>query len=652
MQWPIASVRQTAIGVLVTSISLVCIAGSGARQADKSREMPPRAADELAKVVDRLDAAAVQFDADHNEVLSPKEQKELLKFIAAKHGQPWADRVGAFLRSTDANGDGSIDRAEWTGAIDRIRHRPAPRPGVKQTCMVQMSDGKHLATDVYLPDGEGPFPVVFSRTPYGRTKASGSAAGINASGCAFVVQDMRGRFDSEGENLPFIGCGWGEHKDGFQSIAWLHKQPWCNGKVCTMGGSAGGITQNLMAGAVPVGLTAQYMTVAAASMYHHAAYVGGALRKCQVENWSRNNHFDPRAAELMRAHPAYDDYWRGLDSTLKYSVMNVPAVHVSGWFDTFAQGTIDAFVGRQHLGAEGARGKQKLVMGPWDHAVGRQKVGELVFPNSRFPEQYSGSRWFEYHLLGVDNGMMREPAVIYYVMGDTNDPKSPGNQWRQAEDWPVPSTATNYYFGADGTLANGTPRDASAAAVEYTFDPTDPCPTIGGGNLTIPSGPRNQNRIESRKDVMLFTSKPLAEPLEVTGRVTARFFVTSSAADSDLSVRLCDVYPDGKSYLMAEGMLRLRYRNSFEKPEPLVPGRMAETMVDCWSTSVVFNRGHRVRVAVTSSNFPRFDVNPGTGNPWSDAGPKVKQTNRIHCDSAHPSCIVLPVVGKNKPGHG
>ena len=178
----------------------------------------------------------------------------------------------------------------------------------------------------------------------------------------------------------------------------------------------------------------------------------------------------------------------------------------------------------------------------------------------------------------------------------------------------------------------------------YVFDPGNPCPTVGGNNLTIERGPMNQNRIESRGDVVLFTTSPLASPVEVTGRVKAKISVSSSAADTDLSVRLCDVYPDGKSYLMAEGTLRLRYRNSKEKPELLTPGKIEEVTVDCWSTSIIFNRGHRIRVAVTSSNYPRLDLNPGTGNPWQDGEPIVKQTNQIYCDATHASCVLLPVV--------
>jgi hypothetical protein len=235
-------------------------------------------------------------------------------------------------------------------------------------------------------------------------------------------------------------------------------------------------------------------------------------------------------------------------------------------------------------------------------------------------------------------------------MGDTSDPKAPGNEWHTATDWPVPAKDTPYYFAKDGRLADQKPGGAASdpSFVQYTFDPANPCPTIGGRNLTIPRGPRNQNALETRPDVELFTTPPLAEPVEVTGQLIAKLFVSSSAADTDMSVRLCDVYPDGKSYIFSEGMLRLRYRNSFEKPEPLPKDQIVPVTVDCWSTSLIFNKGHRIRVTVTSSNYPRFDVNPGTGQPGSEKGPTVKQTNRIYCDADHPSCMILPVVAKEK----
>ena len=509
--------------------------------------------------------------------------------------------------------------------------------------MVPMSDGVKLATDVYLPGGKEPFPVILERTPYGR--ATRAMAGATREGYAIVVQDVRGRFDSGGENLPFVGCGWADHQDGAETIAWIRAQSWCNGKIGTMGGSAQGITQNLMAGAAPQGLTAQFIRFAAGDLYSQAAYVGGAWRKEQVEGWTEEHKFDPKAIELWRAHPCFDEYWEKFDTSGKFPVMNVPAVHVGGWFDTFSQGTIDEFLGRQNKGAEGGKGRQKLVMGPWVHGASRRgPQGELTFPNADFPAAYAEMRWFACLLKGADNGVLKEPAVAYYVMGDTSDPKAPGNQWRYADAWPIPCAQTPYYFDKGGKLTTTRPGSVESQYDEYTFDPAVPCPTIGGRNLEIKNGPMDQRSVEGRKDVVTFTTEPLKEPVEVTGRIAAKIFVSSSAADTDLSIRLCDVYGDGKSYLMAEGMLRLRYRKSLTKVAPLTPGEVYEVTVDCWSTSVVINKGHRIRVTVTSSNYPRFDLNPGTGKTWTDGGEFVKQTNRIYCDGRNSSAIILPVV--------
>ena len=514
-----------------------------------------------------------------------------------------------------------------------------------KTFMVEMGDGVHLATDVVLPPmGEGPWPAVLSRTPYGRTQ--GGAPQVAAMlGYAAVSQDMRGRFDSEGENLPFIGCGWVQYRDGAETVDWVRSQPWSNGKVGTLGGSAGGITQNLLAAAAPEGLVCQYIVVAAANLYTDAAYPGGALRKEQVENWTRGHKFDPKAMEVWREHPAMDEYWDRLDSTRRHDRMNCPAVHVGGWFDTFSQGTIDAFVGRQEHGAEGARGTQKLVMGPWTHGgMNRAKQGALTFPGAKPPPQYDMLLWFAHHLKGEDNAAAHAPPVAYYTMGDCDDAEASGNAWQFAKAWPVPATATPTYFHEDGSLSREKPAGQGETSRAYTFDPAAPCPTLGGRNLTIPAGPQDQRPIEGRDDVLTFTSRPLEEPVEVTGRVRARIFVASDARDTDLSVRLCDVYPDGRSMLITDGILRLRYRESLSRPVLLEPDKVYEVEVDLWSTSIVFNKGHRVRVTVTSSNHPRYDVNPGTGEPWTETEERVKQGNRLYCDAARPSCIILPVV--------
>ncbi len=587
----------------------------------------------------RLESLFTRFDADGGGSLTAEEQKRALAFVERTHGGEWSRRVGR-LFSLAAGSERSVAAAAWREQVAAY-----VAPPVRETVMLPMRDGKRLATDIYRPRGGGPYAVVLTRTPYDRTKRGGEAEGFTRDGLAFVSQDMRGRFASEGENLPFVGCGWGACQDGVDTLAWLRRQPWCDGRIGTVGGSAGGITQNLLAGAAPEGLRAQYITVAAASLYTDAAYIGGAFRKADMENWLNGNKFAAEALGLMRGHPCYDEYWQPYDTALKVGEMTAPAVHVGGWFDMFAQGTLDAFAARQQRGGAGARGAQKLVMGPWTHGVGKMPVGELTFPGAgHVPEAYSMNRWFSHHLLGEANGIDREPAVTYYVMGDVKTPGAPGNVWRTAAAWPVPATETAFYFTQGKQLAPA-PASGGEAFVAYVFEPTNPCPTVGGHNLTLARGPMDQRPVEGRPDVVTFTSAPLGAPLEVTGRVKARVFVSSSAADTDLSVRLCDVYPDGASYLMAEGILRLRYRRSVAKPEPLTPGQVEEVEVDCWSTSLVFNQGHRIRVTVTSSNYPRFDVNPGTGAAWADGVRPVTQSNRIYCDAMRPSRVLLPVVG-------
>jgi len=564
-------------------------------------------------------------------------RQQIVAAVRREYGALWARRAMDLFRQADADRDGTVTRAEWghfRGATS------AKVPGVR-TFMVAMSDGAKLATDVHLPAGDGPFPVALVRTPYGR-KRMGVNRLLVLAGYAYVVQDTRGRFDSEGQNHPFVGCGWHRHRDGADTIAWVRRQGWCNGRVGTLGGSAMGITQNLTAGAAPEALTSQYIQMAAASLYHHGAYVGGALREEQAVGWIIGNRYDPDALRLIREHPNYDAYWYPYDSMRKFAVMNAPAVHVGGWFDTFAQGTIDAFVGRQYRGGPGARGRQKLVMGPWTHAIGA-RAGQLSFPDRDVPELYRPLPWLEATLKGKDPAVLRAPAVAYYVMGDVNDRRAPGNEWCYADRWPIPAEATAYFFQADGSLSRRRSA-ADAEHVEYTFDPHRPCPTVGGGNLRLPSGPHDQRRVERRDDVLTFTTEPLEEPVEVTGRIKAKVWISSSAVDTDLSVRFCDVYPDGKSYLMAEGMLRLRHRESMEIDALLEPGKVYEIAVDCWSTSVAINKGHRIRVAVTSSNHPRFDVNPGTSEPFRKGDAMVRQTNRIYLDRGRPSHILLPVV--------
>ncbi|MCC6442745.1 MAG: CocE/NonD family hydrolase [Armatimonadetes bacterium] len=516
---------------------------------------------------------------------------------------------------------------------------------VKQTVMVPMSDGVKLATDIYLPVANSRFPVILARTPYGKGAGLGLAAGITKMGYAVVVQDTRGRFASEGANMPFEADGWANGKqDGYDTVEWIARQPWANGKVGTWGGSALGIAQLLMAATTPPHLVCQHIGVATPSFFRDGIYPGGAFHKAMSEDWLEASKFDSAALKTWVSHPTEDDYWSSQSLDRRWKKVNVPAVHVGGWYDIFTQGTIDAFTGYQYRGGPGARGRQKLVVGPWTHGVGNVQIGEVTFPATAagppngFADQW---RWFARWLKGEDNGIDREPAVAYYVMGDTTDPKAPGNVWRTAPRWPVPARMTPYYLHADKSLTPD--RPGGDGPITYTYDPKNPVPTVGGNHLTLPAGPKDQRSIESRPDVLVFTSQPLESPLEVTGRVRVRLWVSSDSPDTDFTAKLCDVYPDGHSLNICDGILRARFRKSFRRPEFMQPGRVYPVTIDLWSTSMIFNKGHRLRVQVSSSNFPAYDPNPNTGEGFRASDKTQAARNTVYVDRKRPSHIVLPV---------
>ncbi|MBN8219152.1 MAG: CocE/NonD family hydrolase [Spirochaetes bacterium] len=604
--------------IIAILLLLLLPAALAAQEAPPSKEM-----------IEALEKALKTYSKDQKN-LTRDDRSRLEAFVKEKYGATILASVKKILDRADGNHDGLLTLGEWAAYR---KGATAIDPALCLKILVPMRDGVKLATYVTLPQTNGAHPVLLTRTPY-RAGFAVRAGYVN------IQQDMRGRFASEGENFPFNGCGWGEWQDGIDTLAWIRRQSWCDGKVGTYGASACGITQNLLAGAEPEGLRAQYIVVAAANLYEQAAYTGGALRKCQIENWLTGNKFDPKALALFAAHPLQDAFWLPYDSTTRFERMDLPAVHCGGWYDTFSQGTLDSFVGRQTRGKANARGNQRLVMGPWAHngATRDGKCGELFYPDSALPPAYSEAKWFEYWLKGAENGVAGQKAVAYYVMGDTLAPGAPGNLWRFVDAWPPKSAETPYYLGG-GRL---TPSEAQPGAETFVFDPKDPCPTIGGRNLTIARGPMNQNPVEGRSDVLRYDSEPLAAPLEVTGRVRARIFISTTAKDTDVSVRLCDVHPDGKSFLVVDGMQRLRLHASTTNAVAIEAGKIYEAVVDLWSVSQIFNKGHRLRVSVTSANFPRYDVNPGTGLPWTAGGATLPQTNTIYASKACPSRILLP----------
>jgi hypothetical protein len=520
----------------------------------------------------------------------------------------------------------------------------------KQTVMVVMRDGTHLATDVWLPAGVGPWPVALARTPY--DKSAVRQFGTNLSppfllnnGIALVVQDMRGRWASEGEAWPFLSDAWGEQQDGADTLAWIRRQSWSNGRVATIGGSSLGVAQLHLAGARPEGLVGQYIVVAPLSPYHYIVYPKGVFRKSLVEQLLVESEWPSDVLPLFRAHPTYDDFWRGLDLGTRAEEVRWPIVHVGGWFDLFPQGTIDTFTQLQERGGEGARGQQRLIIGPWTHnGLFSRRAGDLLFPaNAGFPAGApSEFAWVNFWLKGQPPIPATEPVVRYYLMGDVDDPAAPGNTWRTSDRWPPPSRPLTLYFAANGGLEAQAPAAATTRA--YDYDPANPVPSIGGQELYVPPGPRDQRSVEVRGDVLVFSTPPLAAPIQVTGRVRVRIYAASSARDTDFTAKLCDVYPDGRSMLLLDGIVRARHALSLSEPAGIIPGQRYAYDIDLGSTSIVFNRGHHIRVAISSSNAPRFEPNPNT---WPISGPtsvSVVARQTITLGGAEASHIVLPEI--------
>lgn len=503
------------------------------------------------------------------------------------------------------------------------------------TVMIPMRDGTQLPADIYFPKegSEKTSPCILMRSPGGRKAASAVAFTYLADlGYTVAIQDTRSALDSAGKTMPYWNDGWGNHKDGYDTVEWLAKSPYSNGKIGTVGASALGITQLLMAPTAPPALKCQYIGMASASVYHDAIYPGGQLLKSQVEGWLGLYAKDPDLRHYVCSQDTYNKFWSYFDTTQMAGQVKVPAIHYGGWFDTFLQGTLDSYMARQDRGGEGAKGKQKLIIGPWIHFWPTvMKVGDFTLPKhaEQPPIDVSPQRWFDFNLKEIANGIDTIPNVIYYVMGPFDGTPSSGNVWRFADKWPVPSKATNFYLTAERALSE-TQTDQPQTTISYTYNPANPVPTIGGRNLFLESGAKDQRTIEQRDDVITFTSQPLAEDLEVTGQVLAKVYFSSDQPETDVAIRLTDVYPDGRSILIADGLTHfISDKTMLNQPQ--------EVSLDLWSTSIVFAKGHRIRISISSSNYPRFEICKG-----KTATVPVKNT--LYIDGRTPSHLILPIV--------
>ncbi|MFN2414184.1 MAG: CocE/NonD family hydrolase [Pyrinomonadaceae bacterium] len=547
---------------------------------------------------------------------------------------------------------------------------------------VRMRDGVTLAADLYRPKGEGKFPVLVERTPYSRKGQFAMAYELASHGYVVVLQDTRGRFDSGGEFYPFMY----EAEDGYDTVEWAAALEQSDGKVGMFGGSYVGATQMLAAMSKPPHLAAIFPYVTASEYYDGWTYQGGALMQWFTSSWTTGLAVDTlrrKAAERSRPkewvgqlplenyklldpppaadlapyfrdwlrHERSDEYWRRWKVSDHYREMNVKALHAGGWNDLFIKGSIKNYTGLRAEGAnESVREGQRLLVGPWAHAATSPegKIGDVVYGRAAVLNmRQTALRWFDFALKGVQNEYATAPPVSIFVMGE--------NVWRAEREFPLARTRYTKYFlhsarGANGVEGDGRLDTAPPAAERpdaFTYDPLNPVPTIGGRLCcgdAIPPGPFDQRPNESRKDVLVFSTPPLERDLEVTGYVTAELYAATSAPDTDFTMMLVDVAPDGYARYLTDGIVRARYRDTTDSAEPVTPGRVYKYTLDLWVTSNLFKAGHRVRLYVSSSNFPRFNRNHNTGEANVGATRAVKADQTLYHDASRPSSVTLPVI--------
>jgi predicted acyl esterase len=557
----------------------------------------------------------------------------------ARFGKPGRARVLVALALFAAPSSFAAVAAAAPAAADDAQRRQEHR--------VAMRDGVRLATDVYLPEGDGPFPAVLQRTPYNKLGVT-SAGEYNARGYALVVQDQRGRYRSEGEYRPHEN----ELHDGYDTVEWIAAQPWSDGKVGVSGASAVGIAANLAAAANPPHLVAAYVVVAPESLWEESRFIGGVFKEADTGNWMRGQGVAESEVNALRSRVLLDSRWQEKDFIFLRDQVDVPIYNVGGWYDLFLKGTINNFRYLQDWGAPGARGRQKVWIGPIGHGA---LSGDLAYPGGGDrADKTEELRWFDHWLRGIDNGIAGEPPVAYYMMSAARrgaEP-SPANRWLRAETWPPPgSRAVRLYLAEGGALSWDEPRSA-ASRTSYRFDPAQPVPTVGGLNLTIARGPMDQREIPDRPDYLRFQSSPLDRELVLAGALSAELWVATDGPDTDFAVKLVDVYPDGYEAIVIDSIQRVRYRGGrrAEDVAPATPGEPIRLEVDLWHTAVTFERGHRIAVHVTSSNHPRFEVNPNNGAaPGDTRTPSRVATNTVFHEQRRASAVVLPVMDDTEP---
>jgi predicted acyl esterase len=509
-------------------------------------------------------------------------------------------------------------------------------------------DGVKLAANVFLPAGSGPFPVVLSRTPYLKD-ALGDLAGYPAqkytdAGYAFVMQDVRGKGHSQGFYEAFIP----DLEDGYDTIEWVAKQPWSNGKVGMVGASALGITTNLAAMGAPPHLVAAYVIVAPYDQLLNT-FPGGVLKDEDTLGWLKGQGETQAQLDLVRGGATNTAFWNEHAMTTQRKFIRIPMYNQGAWYDIFNDGNVENFRWLQNYGSKGARGNQKLYMVPAGHGglggdksdVEYNQPGALVPPAEEM-------RWWEYWLKGIDNGIMKEPPVTLFMMasGRKGHPSAASHVFG-APNWPPANHPTAYYLTSDMHLSTKAPG-ASDAKVSYKFDPANPVKTYGGSNLLQTAGPLDQRPIGQRQDYLRFETAALEKSISIAGHVDMTLWAATDGLDTDFMVKLVDVYPDGYEQIILDNPIRTRYRHGRDPDDVMLmtPSKPEELHIDLWNTAFTFEKGHKIQVTVTSSNSTKFEINPNTGEPFGVPTTTAARvaTNTVYFDKRHPSAMILPVL--------
>lgn len=568
----------------------------------------------------------------------------------------------------------------------------------------RMRDGVILRADVYQPQTNGPVPVILMRTQYGKASAQTqpdrfqSPAWYAAHCYIVVIQDIRGQGRSEGTFYEYRN----DRNDGYDTVEWAAHLPGSNGRVGMYGSSYVGATQWLAATATPPSLAAIVPSNTGSDYGDGWTYEDGAFRLGFIEPWmlsdigasSARNRGETALADRLAAagrnpaawmrflpyadfplfrdrgrdvapyfydavrHSTSDAYWRAFDIRSRYDKVRVPVLAFDGWYDAFLSGALENFVGMQRAGGTpDARRNQRIVIGPWDHIGWGRPDSEVsprllaIGPVANSPVNELSLMWFDHFLKGWDNGVETGPRVDYFTMGE--------NRWHSAGAWPVPGTQWQRWslssatsaasVMGDGVLSpEGGATHGAAATDSFTYDPANPVPSVGGHSCCGwdmgPQGQFDQSSIEQRPDILVYTSAPLDRAVDVTGPVTVELYAATSAVDTDFTAKLVDVAPDGTAINLNNGIQVARFRNSLETPEPVKPGQVYRYRIRVWPTSNLFLAGHRIRLEISSSDYPQFAPNPNTGAPFGQSAAMVKATQTIWHDRAHPSALILPVL--------